>query len=96
MLRHIYLLPAMPSPVAFAISSISWHWNEFLWPLAVTLAERSRSLTVRLARFTRLGAIGARWRLLVAVTLLVAGLLFLAFLVFQRRFIQSFVHAGIR
>lgn len=96
LLRHVYLPPSMPSLVAFAISSISWHWNEFLWPLVVTQTERSRPLTVGLARFTQLGEIGARWQLLMAATLLVAGPLFLAFLVFQRRFIQSFMHAGIR
>ena len=96
LLRHVYLPPSMPSLVAFALSSVSWHWNEFLWPLVVTLTERSRPLTVGLARFTQLGEIGARWQLLMAATLLVAGPLFLAFLIFQRRFIQSFLHTGIK
>ncbi len=96
LLRHVYLPPSMPSLVAFALSSITWHWNEFLWPLVVTLTERSRPLTVGLVRFTQLGEIGARWSLLMAATLIVAGPLFLAFLIFQRRFIQSFVHTGIK
>ena len=96
LLRHVYLPPSMPSLVAFAISSVSWHWNEFLWPLVVTLTERSRPLTVGLARFTQFGEIGARWQLLMAATLIVAGPLFIAFLLFQRRFIQSFIHAGIK
>ncbi len=96
LLRHVYLPPSMPSLVAFGLSSVTWHWNEFLWPLVVTLTERSRPLTVGLVRFTQLGEIGARWQLLMAATLIVAGPLFLAFLVFQRRFIQSFVHTGIK
>ncbi len=96
LLRHVYLPPSIPALVAFAISSVSWHWNEFLWPLVVTLTERSRPLTVGLVRFTQLGEIGARWQLLMAATLLVAGPLFLAFLLFQRWFIQSFVHSGIK
>ncbi len=96
LLRHVYLPPSIPSLIAFALSSVSWHWNEFLWPLVVTLTERSRPLTVGLARFTQLGEIGARWQLLMAATLLVAGPLFLAFLIFQRRFIQSFLHTGIK
>ncbi len=96
LLRHVYLPPSMPSLVAFGLSSVTWHWNEFLWPLVVTLTERSRPLTVGLVRFTQLGEIGARWQLLMAATLIVAGPLFLAFLIFQRRFIQSFVHTGIK
>ena len=96
LLRHVYLPPSVPTLVAFGLSSVSWHWNEFLWPLVVTLSDRSRPLTVGLVRFTQLGEIGARWSLLMAATLLVAGPLFLAFLVFQRRFIQSFLHSGIK
>ncbi len=96
LLWHVYLPPSMPSLVAFGLSSVTWHWNEFLWPLVVTLTERSRPLTVGLVRFTQLGEIGARWQLLMAATLIVAGPLFLAFLIFQRRFIQSFVHTGIK
>ncbi len=96
LLVHVYLPPSMPSLIAFGLSSVTWHWNEFLWPLVVTLTERSRPLTVGLVRFTQLGEIGARWQLLMAATLIVAGPLFLAFLIFQRRFIQSFVHTGIK
>ncbi|MFQ5341356.1 MAG: carbohydrate ABC transporter permease [Anaerolineae bacterium] len=96
LLRHVYLPPATPALVAFGLSSVSWHWNDFLWPLVVTLSDHSRPLTVGLVRFTQLGEIGARWPLLMAATLLVAAPLFLAFLVFQRRFIQSFLHSGIK
>ncbi|MFQ5856098.1 MAG: carbohydrate ABC transporter permease [Anaerolineae bacterium] len=96
LLRHVYLPPAVPTLIAFGLSSVSWHWNEFLWPLVVTVSDRSRPLTVGLVRFTQLGEIGARWPLLMAATLLVAAPLFLAFLLFQRRFIQSFLHSGIK
>lgn len=96
LLRHVYLPPSVPVLIAFGLSSVSWHWNEFLWPLVVTNSPQSRPLTVGLVRFTQLGEIGARWQLLTAATLLVAAPLFLAFLLFQRRFIQSFMHAGIK
>lgn len=96
LLRHVYLPPSVPVLIAFGLSSVSWHWNEFLWPLVVTNSPQSRPLTVGLVRFTQLGEIGARWQLLTAATLLVAAPLFLAFLIFQRRFIRSFVHAGIK
>lgn len=96
LLRHVYLPPSVPTLIAFGLSSVSWHWNEFLWPLVVTLSDSSRPLTVGLVRFTQLGEIGARWSLLMAATLLVAAPLFFAFLLFQRRFIQSFLHSGIK
>ena len=96
LLWHVYLPPAMPTLVAFALSSVTWHWNEFLWPLVVTLTERSRPLTIGLVRFTQLGEIGARWTLLAAATMIVAGPLLILFLVFQRQFIRSFLHSGLK
>jgi sn-glycerol 3-phosphate transport system permease protein len=96
LLWHIYLPPAVPTLVAFALSSVTWHWNEFLWPLVVTLTNRSRPLTIGLVRFTQLGEIGARWPLLAAATITVIAPLFLAFLIFQRQFIRSFLHSGLK
>ncbi len=96
LLRHVYLPPSIPTLTAFALSSVAFHWNEFLWPLVVTVSDRSRPLTVGLVRFTQLGEIGARWSLLTAATLLVAAPLLVAFLVFQRRFIQSFLYSGLK
>jgi sn-glycerol 3-phosphate transport system permease protein len=96
LLVHIYLPPSMAAVTAFGIASISFHWNDFLWPLIITSSDASRTLTAGLVRFTQLGEIGAQWQLLTAATLLVAGPLFLGFLVFQKRFIESFVHSGIK
>jgi sn-glycerol 3-phosphate transport system permease protein len=96
LLRHIYLPPTIPVLVAFGISSVAWHWNEFLWPLIITKSDAARPLTAGLVRFTQLGEIGAQWSLLSAATLLVAAPLFIAFLFFQRRFIESFVHSGLK
>ena len=96
LLRHVYLPPTIPTLIAFGLSSLAFHWNEFLWPLVITISDSSRPLTVGLVRFTQLGEIGARWSLLSAATLLVAAPLLVTFLVFQRRFIQSFLHSGLK
>jgi len=96
LIRHVYLPPAIPSLIAFALSSATWHWNEFLWPLVITNSDTSRPLTAGLVRFTQLGEIGAQWALLSAATLMVAAPLFIVFLIFQRRFIQSFLHSGLK
>lgn len=95
-LWHVYIPPARPAMVAFALSSISFHWNDFLWPLVVTNSTASRPLTVGLAVFTQLGEIGAQWPLVTAGTIIVVGPLLLLFLVFQRQFVESFLHTGLK
>ena len=96
LILHVYLPPSIPALVAFGLSSATWHWNEFLWPLIITNSDKSRPLTAGLVRFTQLGEIGARWSLLTAATLMVIAPLFILFLIFQRRFIQSFLHSGLK
>ncbi len=96
LLRNVYLPPSIPTLIAFGLSSVSFHWNAFLWPLIITNSDESRPLTAGLVRFTQLGEIGAQWSLLTAATLMVIAPLFIAFLLFQRRFIQSFMHSGIK
>jgi len=96
LILHVYLPPSIPSLVAFGLSSATWHWNEFLWPLVITNSDKSRPLTAGLVRFTQLGEIGAQWSLLSAATLMVIAPLFITFLIFQRRFIQSFLHSGLK
>jgi len=96
LILHVYLPPSVPALIAFGLSSATWHWNNFLWPLVITNSDRSRPLTAGLVRFTQLGEIGARWSLLSAATLMVAAPLFILFLIFQRRFIQSYLHSGLK
>ncbi|MCA9934726.1 MAG: carbohydrate ABC transporter permease [Ardenticatenaceae bacterium] len=96
LLWHVYLPPSVPTLIAFGLSSVSFHWNAFLWPLIITNSDESRPLTAGLVRFTQLGEIGAQWPLLAAATLMVIAPLFVAFLLFQRRFIQSFMHSGLK
>lgn len=95
-LWNVYIPPARPALIAFALSSISFHWNDFLWPLIITNSERSRPLTVGLAVFTQLGEIGAQWPLVTAGTVVVVLPLLIFFLVFQRQFIESFLHSGLK
>jgi sn-glycerol 3-phosphate transport system permease protein len=95
-LWHVYLPAGRPALIAFALSSISFHWNDFLWPLIVTNSVTSRPLTVGLAVLTQLGEIGAQWPLVTAGTVIVVGPLLLLFLIFQRQFIDSFLHSGLK
>jgi sn-glycerol 3-phosphate transport system permease protein len=96
LLIHVYIPQSVSTITAFGISSVSWHWNEFLWPLIITKSDKARPLTAGLVRFTQMGEIGAQWALLSAATVLVIIPLLLAFLVFQKKFMQGFLHSGIK
>jgi sn-glycerol 3-phosphate transport system permease protein len=94
-LWRVYVPLARPTYIAFALVSVSYHWNNFLWPLIVTNSVGSRPLTVGLAVF---GApeTGVDWSIISAATVMTMAPLLIAFLLFQRQFVQSFMRAGIR
>jgi sn-glycerol 3-phosphate transport system permease protein len=95
-IRHVYVPLSLPALLAFSIVSVTAHWNEFLWPLMVINSPDKRPLTVGLAAFTR-GQEGAQaWGVIAAGTLLVVAPLLICFLLFQRRFVNSFVTSGIK
>ena len=95
LLWHVYLPPSRPTLIAFGLVSASFHWNELLWPLIVT-SDRARPLTMGLLRFTQLTDIGAQWSLIMAATLIIIAPLLGIFLIFQRQFIKSFMHSGLK
>jgi len=94
-LRKIYIPLAKPIYVAFALVSISFHWNDFLWPLVITDSVKVRPITVGLQLFSAPEQ-GVQWALISAATLMTVMPLLVLFLVFQRQFVQSFMRAGIR
>ena len=94
-LWRVYVPLARPTYIAFGLVSVSYHWNNFLWPLIVTNSVETRPLTVGLRVFTAIEQ-GVDWSVITAATLMSCGPLLIAFLLFQRQFIQSFMRAGIR
>ncbi len=95
-LWNVYLPATRATLVAFAVVSITFHWNDFIWPLLVTNTPKSRPLTVGLASFTTASESGAQFPLIMAGTVLVMFPLIIAFLLFQRQFISSFVRSGLK
>ncbi|NYT24562.1 carbohydrate ABC transporter permease [Alcaligenaceae bacterium] len=94
-LMKVYVPLARPVYVAYGLVSVSHHWNNFLWPLIVSNSVGTRPLTVGLQVFASTDQ-GIDWSIITAATLLSAAPLLLAFLLFQRQFVQSFMRAGIR
>jgi sn-glycerol 3-phosphate transport system permease protein len=94
-LWRVYVPLARPVYVAFALVSVSFHWNNFLWPLIITNSTSARPLTVGLQVFSSTDQ-GIDWSIITAATLMSAAPLLVAFLLFQRQFVQSFMRAGIK
>lgn len=91
------LLPlARPGLIAFAIVSLTAHWNEFLWPLMATSSPSTQVLTVGLASFTSGAEAGSQWGVMAAGTFMVAAPLLVLFVAFQRQIVASFTFTGIK
>lgn len=67
-----------------------------MWPLIVTNTVDSRPLTVGIAIFAQSFETGAQWGTVTAATIMVIFPLLIAFFIFQRQFVTSFMHSGIK
>ena len=94
-LLRVYVPLAKPTYLAYGLVSVSYHWNNFLWPLVITNSVNTRPLTVGLAIFGAPES-GVNWSLISAATLISVSPLLLGFILFQKQFIQSFMFAGIK
>lgn len=92
-LRHVLLPLARPTVVALALISLVTHWNDYFWPLIVTNSNRVRTLPIGLGMFAGQES-GADITLIMAATAFVCVPMLIVFLVFQRKFIQSFLLSG--
>jgi sn-glycerol 3-phosphate transport system permease protein len=94
-LWRVYVPLAKPTYLAYGLVSVSYHWNNFLWPLVITNSVTTRPLTVGLSVFASTDQ-GIDWSIITAATLMTSAPLLVAFLLFQRQFVQSFMRAGIK
>ena len=94
-LWSVYVPLARPTYLAYGLVSVSYHWNNFLWPLVVTNSVETRPVTVGLGIFAA-PETGVNWSVISAGTLISVAPLLVAFLLFQRQFVQSFMRAGIK
>jgi sn-glycerol 3-phosphate transport system permease protein len=94
-LWRVYIPLGKPVYLAYGLVLVSFHWNNYLWPLIITNSVSTRPLTVGLAIFASPDQ-GIDWSVICAATLMTSGPLLVAFLLFQRQFVQSFMRTGIR
>jgi sn-glycerol 3-phosphate transport system permease protein len=95
-IRHVLLPMARPGLAAFAVVSVTSHWNEFLWPLMAVSSPAKQVLTVGLASFTASSESGGEWGVIAAGTALVAAPLLIGFAIFQRSFVANLVSTGLK
>jgi sn-glycerol 3-phosphate transport system permease protein len=94
-LWKVYVPLSKSTYIAYGLVSVSYHWNNFLWPLVITSSVNSRPLTVGLAIFGAPES-GVDWSIITAATVMTMAPLLVAFILFQRQFVQSFMHSGIK
>ncbi len=92
----VYMPTAKPAYMSFAVISVSYHWNNYLWPLIVTNSPANRTLTVGLAIFAKSKEANMQWANVCAATLIIILPLLIAFFILQKQFMQSFVSSGIK
>lgn len=93
---HVFLPTCKTSYIAFAICSVSTHWNNFLWPMIVINSVEKRPLTMGLALFAKANDSGPMWAIVTAATILVMAPLYVFFCAFQKQFVSSFVTSGLK
>jgi sn-glycerol 3-phosphate transport system permease protein len=94
-LLKVYVPLARPTYLAYGLVSVSYHWNNFLWPVVITNSTNTRPITVGLSIFGAPES-GVNFSVISAGTLLAVSPLLIAFLLFQRQFVQSFMRSGIK
>lgn len=96
-LMHVYLPCCKTAYLSFAIVSINFHWNNYLWPNVIINSSSKQSLPIGLALLTKIsGDAGPQWAYACAATLVVLAPLMILFLIFQKQFISSFISSGVK
>ena len=95
-IRYVYIPNARTAYISFGLVSVSYHWNNFLWPLIVTNSVENRTLTVGLALFAKSKEAVLQWTNVCAATFIISIPLVIVFFIFQKKFIESFVASGIK
>ena len=92
----VYMPLAKPAYLSFAVISVSYHWNNYLWPQIVTNSPSNRTLTVGLAIFAKSKEANMQWANVCAAAFIIILPLLLAFFAAQKQFMSSFVSAGVK
>jgi sn-glycerol 3-phosphate transport system permease protein len=93
-LWKVYVPLARPTYLAYGLTSVSYHWNNFLWPLVITTGPTWQVLTVATASLQT--QYNGNWTIVMAATTIAVVPLLVLFLVFQRGVVRSITITGFR
>jgi len=91
---NIWLPLSGPATAAVGIFTFVLTWNNFLWPFVVTTAKSLQTIPVGLA--TVQSFFGAQYAQIMALSILGALPLLIAFLFFQRQIVQGITNTGLK
>jgi len=91
---QIWMPLAKPATAAVAIFTFVTSWNNFLWPYIITSAGELQTVPVGLA--TVQSSYGADYAQVMALSLLGALPLFVAFVLFQRQIVEGISSTGLK
>lgn len=92
--RSVMLRLAMPAVLTLALFHFMYNWNDLLWPLIISSSSSMYTLASGLALFT--GQHVIEYGLVMAGSTLAIAPMVVAFLLIQRRFVESIATSGIR
>lgn len=85
-----------PYILSFSIITCVYQWNAFFWPMLITKSPDKRILPVAMTFFGLQAESGSEWALTMTAALIVIAPLMILFILFQKRFINSFVTSGLK
>ena len=90
------VVPAsLPAVAAFAVFSVTAHWNDLYWPLIVVRSNELMTPPLGLAYFTDVES-GENYGALMATAAILTAPLMLGFLLAQRHFIRGITTMGLK
>ncbi|WP_128255162.1 carbohydrate ABC transporter permease [Falsirhodobacter deserti] len=93
---RVMLPTAIPALVAFAIFSVTAHWNDYFWPRIVITGDRDLFTPPLGLREFQAGADGSLYGPMMATATIIVIPLIAAFLLAQRRFIEGIALSGMK
>jgi multiple sugar transport system permease protein len=91
---HIILPLSMPALATLSTFTFLGTWNDFLWPLVVTISNDKKTLPVGLA--TLQGQYNTDWTILMAGSVIVILPVLILFILNQRFFVKGITMTGIK
>lgn len=86
---------AKPTIVAFSLFSVVYHWNEYFWPLVMTVDDTVRTLPLGVAVLKDVGTL-EEWHIIMSANMFVVTPVMFIFIFASRLIIKSFTITTLR